>query len=293
MDFVKIFEKTAQGWNIKKEIYDKEGNQVTLESLGEIKRMIDYGRGQTMGHPKFKGTLFNNTYARSLFFFVNYLVPLMQNVLLYNRRDFVNNRVVNNFNLEFLRYIANTCKYLMNFRWYWNYMTTGQKQNLTKALVTYISLYTLVMVLKYLFGFNPKEKDAYKKLKNNHWAENFALITILKTASEIEQQSIVNPLSKTVLPVITANWDAIRNPMLVRLITDLGKTSQLMYETSQYEIGIDDDEDDVFYDKGNKKYGIKKGDMKLLHALNKLHSFKSQTFDFGLQAEIYQQMTNR
>ncbi len=292
ISFLNSFEQIDGRWKIKEGITTANGKELFNEShFIEIKKLIDRGRLQTMGHSKYKGTIFNNSYVRSLFFFVNYLVPLMQNVLTLQRRDFYTNQIVENFNLAFLKYIAKTLQYLTQGTWYWNYMTSSQRRDVMKAIVMYSSLYSLVMLMKYLFGFDPDEKDAYKKLKKNNELTNFLLTTTLKTASEIEQLSLANPLSKTYLPVITANYNALKNPTLLRLITDLGKTSQLTLETGLYGVGIGD-KDRVIYNKGNKNFDIEKGDWKLLHALNKFYPFRKENYDFVGQVRMIQTLTN-
>lgn len=287
-----MFEQENGRWKIKEGVTDNNGKQVDMSMFIDVKRLIDYTRFQTMGHSKYKGTIFNISYVRSLFYFVNYLVPLMQNNLVLQRRDYVNNQIVDNFNINFLRYLGKSIQYGLQGQWYWNYMTTHERRNTSKAIIAYTSLFALVYVMKYLFNFDSDDKDAYKKLKSNNFMQNFLLITTLKTASELEQNSLLNPLSKTKLPVITANYNAIRNPTLLVLIGDVAKTSQLVLDTGLYALGRGQ-EKDIYYTRDNKNFDIKAGDLKLAHAIQKFSPIKKNNLDFITQIKNYQLLSNR
>lgn len=282
--FMDIFEFKNEAWGIKEGIYSsksgkleyKDGKldmskvkQVDMSISTEVKALIDQGVLKTIGSNQYKGLIFNNSYVRSLFFFVNYLVPLMQDVIVTQRKDFIGNRLVDNYNVSLIKYFAKTLQYLGSSRWYWNYMTDGQKQNIVKGLATYASLYALVLIMRGLFGFNPKEKDAFKKLKDNSWAENYLIVVALKTSSEIEQLSLANPLSKTMFPVFTANFDAITNPTLVALLKQVGKTFELGVDEVEYDMGMNVDESQVTYSKEDLYHNVHVGDNKLLHSLEK------------------------
>jgi hypothetical protein len=289
-----IFEQVEGKWNIKQGVFNENGEQVTLKDMLIVKRLIDRGRYQTMGHSKFKGNWFNNSYVRSLFFFVNYMVPLFQGLFVSSRKDFVGNMVVENYTISLLKYFTKMIQYGTKGMWYWNYMTNAQKVNVGRGMSAYITLFALTYIMKYLFGFDPSDEDAYKKLKENNQFSNFLLATTLKAASEIEQGSLLNPLSKTYLPAITANYESLTNPTLLRLIKDLGKESQRVLEYGEYMTGLGDaDYDDVYYKKDMKRFGIKKGESKFVHNAKKYLPINPMTYDFIGQVRVSQEIGNK
>ena len=305
--FLDSFEQDAEGqWKIKDGVFktfqEKQADgsfkvsqvQFKMSDLKNIKRAIENGRFLTTGNSEHKGVIFNNTYVRNIFFFMNYLIPMFQGLFVTERKDFVNNTVIYNYNLQILRFIKNGIQYLFKRKNYWNYMTHAQKKSTLRAVLAYSHLYALWALIQFLFGFDPEEEDAYKKLKTRNNASNFALYVTLKAASEIEQTTLTNPLSKSFFPALTANFNALVNPTIARETSGLYGTVILGIQTLAYYLGLED-EDEVFFDEDDSQYGIEEGESKFIHKAQKYSpAFNYENaFNFALKTQIYQNLNNQ
>lgn len=133
----------------------------------------------------------------------------------------------------------------------------------------------LLMLASYLiitlgFGFDPDDDDKYKKLKDNSWMENMALLVALNTKRETDS---LNPFpwltmqNSIIPPVANETFNYIKEPFIgFNTVTDIRK---LMDAT--IALGINPEE--AYYDRDMPQYFIEEGQSKASHYLEKIVNY--------------------
>jgi len=252
VEFLDIWEETPNGWKMKT-VYDKNGNVVDESIFLDIRRYINNFRFNTTGHGE-KGVFLNNEIGKNLFFFMNFLVPTILNGFTSNRRNFIENRVMDNMHVSFVKNLFGMLTTLNSKAKRWDLMTNGQKVDFIKGAVLYSSMTVLYFIIRGLFGYDPDDDDKMEELKHMNYVEGLLLLSATKVMLELESQSFVSFTSKYPFPIITQNQTLISKPMVIDRLNSIFSVALDAVTLEEYKTS-------------NKKLEIKKGDLKFLREL--------------------------
>lgn len=185
------------------------------------------------------------------------------------------------------------------FQYYWS--TPRKKRNLIRfatestACVLLMMLSTSAMFL----GYDDDDEDKNKKLRKASWLHNELLLLALRSFAEQTAYYPFPPLGYTEM---TRN---LLDPFSVakNSFSNAVGASVLMVYTAGYYLGIDQLEDDVFYQrdtgagKGPTFLGLgtqgKKGDLKLANYLLKTFGYTGSQWDPAYYIKNYEAIQNR
>ena len=128
-----------------------------------------------------------------------------------------------------------------------------------------IASLTMLVLIGLVFGFDDDDEDRYKKLKDNNWLTNFALLTLLNAKKETDAFSVfpfLNVNENLTPPIISETWNYFTSPFLGFGAVDKGKKI-LNAATSVFS-------DSGMYQQDMHHHFIEKGDTKFMHALRTL-----------------------
>jgi len=276
INFLDIWEETNTGWKMKP-VYDKNGNLVDESIFLDIKRYINNFRFNTTGHGE-KGVFLNSEIGKNLFFFMNFIIPVILNGFTSNRRNFIENRVTENLHVSFVKNLLGMLTSLGSEVKRWDLMTIGQKKDFIKGAVLYSSMAVIYFVIRGLFGYNPEDEDKMAELDEMNDMEGFLLLTAVKVMTELESQSFVSFTSNYPMPIITQNKSLISKPMVIDRLSKILETAFDGITLQRYK-------------SNNKAQNIHKGDLKFLR---ELHSFVPYniTSDYNPDLDFIQALKN-
>lgn len=243
-----------------------EGRPLTLEYLQELKLRYK------MMLESVQGKQWNQTIAQrftvwqSIEFFKKFFITMFRRRFFYKRDNVVLGEMEGMYITTFKWMIRLFQGYLDGTN-YNQAMTPMEKRNLIAARDEILLALSTLFIISFLFGFDDDDKDKYKKLKEQTWAENMALLIALNTKRETDALvpvpfiSIQNSIYP---PVLNETYNFITSPFVGFTVVQEGRKmldSLLMLATG---------DDKAFYDKDMPAYMIEKGDSKFVHYLEKV-----------------------
>lgn len=146
-------------------------------------------------------------------------------------------------------------------------LTPDEKERLASARDEIILSISTLFLLLYGFGFDADDDDKYKKLKDNTWLENMALLIALNTKRETDalvpvpfttiQQSVYPPVLNETYNFITSPFVGFTVVQEARKMLD----ALIMLGTGN---------DKAYYDRDQPAYLIEKGDSKFEHYIKQV-----------------------
>ena len=149
----------------------------------------------------------------------------------------------------------------------WNTFTEEDKANYFTALREITVMLVSGMVIALGFGFDPDDKDKYKKVKEMDFFSQTALLIAVQTKLETEGLSPV-PFLKLeggiIPPILSEAPKYFTNPVIgMPIISDTLKLADNLFKLLSGEEGS-------YYDRNMPQYNIKKGESKAYHFFLKL-----------------------
>jgi hypothetical protein len=240
---------------------------------------------------------FDKTYAektsigRMMYFFRKYFIPIGMARWGQRRVDYESMSVEQGFYLTFLQTAGKDLLHLkLNVVKNWHNYSDQEKRAIVKTLTDIGIVLTIMAAYSILLGFNPDDKDRFKKLEEKGWAAQAAVFLLLRVKSETEQ----------FLPYAGINeiQGVYSNPSLIFSQTTqyINITRLLLEHVANTLPGVDFNHD-LYYQKDAGGGGLKdKGDSKAIAALAKMLGYSGRTahpIDAIKSWEFIQRQNNR
>lgn len=208
------------------------------------------------------------TIGQALEYFKRWLLPMLRRRFDSKKANYMVGddlegywRVWARLSLNMLRDILTT------HRANWNSYTPREQREYIVALKEIGVMFSTLMILSLIFGFDADDPDKFKKLKNNSMMENYALLLLIQTKNETEALSampFINTETSFIPPLLTEGTKFLTNPTIgLAIIDNTWKTLNYSYELL---IGSET----AYYDKNMPQFGIEKGDSKAWRYMSKV-----------------------
>jgi hypothetical protein len=258
-----------EGWTIK-----GRNTQVDMDymyrTLTTFISVQEYVQGKM--HDKTK--LSQTTIGNSLLYFKNWLIPMLRRRFDKNRANYQLGEDVEGYWITFGRLTTRILRdFIKDGQLYWHTYTDEEKHNYITTLKEIGVMFSSLVLISLVFGFDADDPDKFKKLKNNSYLENTLLLIALQTKNETESLSampFVN-IEKGFIPPIITEGAKFKDRPFVGLST-IDQTAKLLNATFDLVRGSST----AYYEAKNDAYNIAKGDSKASHYFLKV----SQLDDF-------------
>lgn len=243
-----------------------EGQPLTLEYLQDLKLRFK------MMLESVQGKQWNQTIAQrftvwqSIEFFKKFFITMFRRRFFFKRDNIVLGETEGMYITTF-KWMIRLFQGFLDGTNYNQAMTPAEKRNLIAARDEMLLAIATLFIITYLFGFDDDDKDKYKKLKDNSWLENMALLIAINTKRETDSLvplpfiSIQNSIYP---PVLNETYNFITSPFVGFTIVQEGRKmldSLLLLATG---------DDKAYYDRDMPAYLIEEGDSKFNHYLWKV-----------------------
>jgi len=247
---------------------DQYGREIDSSYLIRMKTqltsILEYTQGKTAEMTKLNTT----TIGTAVLFFKSWLIPSLRRRFDIKRANYVLDRDVEGYWLTFARL---SLLMLKNLKAYgesnWNTFTEEDKANYFTALREITVMLVSGMVIALGFGFDPDDKDKYKKVKEMDFFSQTALLIAVQTKLETEALSPVQFLKLEgglISPILSEAPKYFTNPVIgMPIISDTLKLADNLFKLLSGEEGS-------YYDRNMPQYNIKKGESKAYHFFLKL-----------------------
>lgn len=206
------------------------------------------------------------TFYKNLEFFKTFVIPGIRTRFVKRRKNLVMGDDIEGFYRTGARFLIKQAISLLESQKLDMASATPEEIEAAKIMGKEIlASLTLLVLIGLVFGFDDDDEDRYKKLKDNNWLTNFALLTLLNSKKETEAFSIypfLNVNNNVTPPIISETWNYVKNPFLGFGAVDKGKKVLNAAATVFSESGV--------YQQDMPHHFIEKGDTKFEHALRTL-----------------------
>jgi hypothetical protein len=212
--------------------------------------------------------------GKMMFFFRKYFLPIGVNRWGVRRVNYESMNIEQGFYLTFIQTMGkDLAKFRFNVVKNWSNYSPQERRAITQTLTDIGIVLGVWLAYSVLLGYDPDDKDRFKKLKEKGWAAQAAVFLLLKVRSETEQ----------FLPYAGINEikSVYSNPSLVfNETTRYINLSTLIGEHMLNVLPFVDFNHDLYYSKNVDNSGLKdKGDSKLVAAAVKsLVGYTGKTF---------------
>lgn len=268
----------------KKKLYDVfylDNNKLTIrdnaiDPVTGIAIDMDYLANLTVKakvmNEHISGKVFNATFAqrftfyKNLEFFKTFVIPGIRTRFVKRRKNLVMGDDIEGFYRTGARFLIKQAISLLESHKLDMASATPEEMEAAKIMMKeIIASLTMLVLIGLVFGFDDDDEDRYKKLKDNNWLTNFALLTLLNAKKETDAFSVypfLNVNENLTPPIISETWNYFTSPFLGFGAVDKGKKI-LNAATSVFS-------DSGMYQQDMPHHFIEKGDTKFMHALRTL-----------------------
>ena len=199
--------------------------------------------------------------GKMMYFFRKYFLPIGINRWGVRRVNYESMKIEQGFYLTFIQTMGkDLAKFRFNVIANWNNYSPDEKIAIAKTLTDIGIVLGIWLAYSVLLGYDPDDKDRFKKLREKGWAAEAAVFLLLKVRSETEQ----------FLPYAGLNEikSVYSNPSLVfNETTRYINITKLIGEHMLNVLPGVDFNSDLYYSKDVDQSGLKdKGDSKLISA---------------------------
>lgn len=199
--------------------------------------------------------------GKMMYFFRKYFLPIGVNRWGVRRVNYESMNIEQGFYLTFIQTMGkDLAKFRFNVVKNWSNYSPQEKRAITQTLTDMGIVLGIWLAYSVLLGYDPDDKDRFKKLKEKGWAAQAAVFLLLKVRSETEQ----------FLPYAGLNEikGVYNNPSLVfNETTRYINITKLVGEHMLNVLPLVDFNSDLYYSKDVDESGMKdKGDSKLIAA---------------------------
>ena len=224
------------------------------------------------------------TLYKNLIFFKSFLPSAIRTRFAAKRRNIAMGEDIEGFYRVGLRYLIKQAMSLTEHSKLNMIAATPEEKEAARIMMKELAISIAVLLLiGFVFGFDDDDEDRYKKLKDNNWITNFALLTLLNTKKETDAFSIyplLNVNNNLTPPIITETWSYITDPFIGFSAIDRSKKILNALSSYPFESGT--------YKQNMPQYFIEKGDTKLGHALRTLVGIDAMLYIANPELKIQQ-----
>lgn len=276
----------------KKKLYDVfylENNTLTIrdnaiDPVTGAKIDMDYLANLTVKakvmNEHISGKVFNTTFAqrftfyKNLEFFKSFVIPGIRTRFVKRRKNLVMGDDIEGFYRTGARFLIKQAISLLETHKLDMASATPEEKEAAKIMMKeIIASLTMLVLIGLVFGFDDDDEDRYKKLKDNNWLTNFALLTLLNAKKETDAFSVypfLNVNENLTPPIVSETWNYFTSPFLGFGAVDKGK--KVLNAVTGFIFNEEG------YTQSRPQDFIEKGDTKLEHALRTL---------LGIDAVLY------
>ena len=210
--------------------------------------------------------LSTTTIGQSILYFKNWLIPALRRRFDKKRANFMLDQDVEGYWLTFWNVTRAMFMNMIQHRELnWHTFSDQEKANYNAAIKEFAIMLISTMIIGLLFGFNPNDKDKFKKLRNKSYAEQTTLLLTLQVKQEVESFSPVPYLNieRSMVPsVLTEGTKFMTTSPFVgySIISSLMKSIQYAFTFGP----------SAYYDQDIPRFNIEKGDSKSWYHLRKV-----------------------
>lgn len=269
---------TEEGW---KTLQGKEINEeYLLETKLAYKTVAEYMQGKIVD----RTALTQTTIGQALLYFKNWLIPMLRRRFDSKRENYMVGEQLEGYWRTWVRLsLIMTRDFLQDGKLYWNSFTPEEQRNYQTALQETLFMAVSLALLSLGFGFDADDPDKFKKLKDNSYAENLALLVVLQAKNETEALSLMpffNIEKQFVPPVATEGVKWVINPTIgFAIIDNTWKTMNYLYD-----LGFNPE--NAYYTRNMPQFNIEKGDPKFLHYLGKVFQIDDLAYNTNPDMKI-------
>lgn len=259
-----------------------EGQPLTLEYLQDLKLRFK------MMLESVQGKQWNQTLAQrftvwqSIEFFKKFFITMFRRRFFFKRDNIVLGEMEGMYITTF-KWMVRLFQGFLDGTNYNQAMTPAEKRNLVAARDEMLLAIATLFIITYLFGFDDDDKDKYKKLKDNSWLENMALLIAINTKRETDSLvplPFITIQNSIYPPVLNETYNFITSPFVGFTVIQEGRKmldSLLMLATG---------DDKAYYDRNMPAYLIEEGDSKFEHYLWKVIQLDNFLYQQSPEAKI-------
>jgi hypothetical protein len=200
-------------------------------------------------------------------FFKQYFIPKLRERFAKGRKNIsIGDDLEGYYITTFKRFMREIISFLEEGRFSGVALSPMEKQArrlMSKELLVMLSTY---LFIAFVFGFDDDDKDRYKKLKENSWAENFMLMVLLNAKKETDSASIIpllNVQENLTPPLLNETYNYVKEPFIgFGLVDDSKKLVNTLFNHIT--------DNNAYYDKDLNQYFIEKNESKFGHQLLRL-----------------------
>ena len=263
-----ILEKKDSKLSIKPGFVDyRTGKPIDMDYMMNLKLGYHTVLEYTQGKVDSKTLLSTYTIGQTLLYFKNWMIPMLRRRFDKSRPNYMVGEEIEGYWRTFGRLSYQMLKdFVQHGKLYWNTYTEEEKRNYMTTLNEIVFVIGSSILISLVFGFDADDPDKFKKLKDNSYAENLALLMVLQAKSETETLSMMpffNVESQVIPPVFTETLRLVKNPTTgFAAAEDLSKMIDATY-------GLVLGKENAYYQKNIPQFNIEKGDSKLEHYFTK------------------------
>ena len=239
-------------------------DQYLLDTKLAYKTAAEYIQGKVVD----KTALTQTTIGQALSYFKNWLLPMLRRRYDKKRENYMIGENLEGYWRTSLRLtLIMTRDFLRDGKLYWNTFTPEEKRNFITTAQEIGFMMVSLALLSLAFGFDADDPDKFKKLKDNSYAKNLALLIVLGAKNETESLSFMpffNIEQQVVPPILTEGSKWVKNPTIGFAIIDN------TWKTANYTYDLLAGSESAYYKQNMPQYGIEKGDTKAMHYLLKI-----------------------
>jgi len=259
-----------------------EGQPLTLEYLQDLKLRFK------MMLESVQGKQWNQTLAQrftvwqSIEFFKKFFITMFRRRFFFKRDNIVLGEMEGMYITTF-KWMVRLFQGFLDGTNYNQAMTPAEKRNLVAARDEMLLAIATLFIITYLFGFDDDDKDKYKKLKDNSWLENMALLIAINTKRETDSLvplPFITIQNSIYPPVLNETYNFITSPFVGFTVIQEGRKmldSLLMLATG---------DDKAYYDRNMPTFLIEEGDSKFEHYLWKVIQLDNFLYQQSPEAKI-------
>lgn len=253
--------------------FGQRGREINEEFLMRTKQKFRSVLEYTQGKITNKTLLSTYTIGQAALYFKGWLIPMLRRRFDTRKANYALESDIEGYWITFYKMsYGMIMNILRDGELYWNTYTPMEKANYIAAVKEIGVMFASMLIISLLFGFDIDDEDKFKKLKNNSYLENTALLIALQTKGETESLAgfpgFFTTEGQMTPPVITEGWRIVKNPWIgLSMIENTRKVVDATYLLALDNMGIDSPE--AYYDRNMPAFNIDKGDAKAKHYLFK------------------------
>jgi hypothetical protein len=246
---------------------DLEGQTLGRDFLYDTKLKFKNILEDTQGKKEHRTILETYTLGQAIMYFKSFFVPFMRSRFAPKRRDIVGGNDMEGYYMtafkQMMRYGYNLFSPTkVEFE-----LSEDERRNLRRMRNEFLAMLSTSLLIAYGFGFDDDDEDKYKKLKDNSWLTNTALLVAINTKREIDSTSLfpyVNLEENVVPPVFSETYNYVTNPFIGFSVISNG--TKMLNALSNMVFAPDE----AYYDRDMPQYFISEDQAKAEHYARKV-----------------------